>query len=212
MTGCYATDRRSAIHKLGDRYDGCCHPEIMNAFVYALNDADERVRAKAADEIGDQVRRNRCVCGPPVICALQQALGDCDPNVRRQAWEALHWSGHDVVSGTCCQNGTCDDGVWATTNNAAGPVTRTETAAMTVPAAETELISVPPERDAAAPSYQSEPFTSGSEIPESVPAEASPTAEPASGSPERTVSQETRGPVSRTFHAIRSFVIENPGN
>ena len=99
MTECYATARRTAIHRLGDRYDCCEHPEVMNAFIYALNDSDERVRAKAADEIGDQIRRNRCVCGMPVIRALQCALADCDRNVRRQAEEALHWSGYAIVNG-----------------------------------------------------------------------------------------------------------------
>ncbi len=51
MTACYAKDRRDAIDELGDEYSCVCHPEIMNAFVYALNDSDERVRAKAADEL-----------------------------------------------------------------------------------------------------------------------------------------------------------------
>ena len=45
MTACYAKDRKEAIHRLGDHFDCCCHPEIMNAFIYALNDSDERVRA-----------------------------------------------------------------------------------------------------------------------------------------------------------------------
>jgi len=53
MTACYAKDRKSALDKLGRKYNCCCHPEIMNAFVYGLNDSDERVRREAADEIGD---------------------------------------------------------------------------------------------------------------------------------------------------------------
>ena len=105
-TACYARHRRSAIHKLGDHYDCCCHPEIMNAFIHALNDSDERVRAKAADEIGDQMRRNRCVCGAPVICALKFSLADCDRGVRRQAEEALQLCGYDIVNG-CCQGQYC---------------------------------------------------------------------------------------------------------
>lgn len=101
-TGCYATHRRDAIHRLGDRYDCVCYPQVMNAFIYALNDSDERVRSKAADEIGDQIRRNRCICGSPVIQALQCALADCDRSVRRQAEEALKLSGYEIVDGRCC--------------------------------------------------------------------------------------------------------------
>ncbi len=102
MTGCYATHRRDAIHKLGDRYDCVCYPQIMNAFIYGLNDSDERVRSKSADEIGDQIRRNRCICGSPVIQALQRALADCDRGVRRQAEQALKLSGYEIVDGRCC--------------------------------------------------------------------------------------------------------------
>ena len=102
MTACYAKDRKEAIHRLGDHFDCCCHPEVMNAFIYALNDSDERVRAKAADEIGDQIRRNRCCCGSPTISALTCALADCDRSVRRQAEEALLWSGYEVVD-RCCK-------------------------------------------------------------------------------------------------------------
>lgn len=101
-TGCYATHRRDAIHRLGDRYDCVCYPQVMNAFIYALNDSDERVRSKSADEIGDQIRRNRCICGSPVIQALQRALADCDRSVRRQAEEALKLSGYRIVDGVCC--------------------------------------------------------------------------------------------------------------
>jgi hypothetical protein len=116
MTACYAKDRRKAIHKLGDKYDVCCNPEIMCAFVYALNDADEKVRAKAADEIGDQIRKNKknncggcCVCTPEVVAALTCALGDCDKKVRKQAEEALELCGYDVVKGCCdsCCNAGC---------------------------------------------------------------------------------------------------------
>lgn len=75
----------------------------MDALVYALNDSDERVRAKAADEIGDQIRRNRCICGTSVICALKYSLADCDSSVRRQAEEALQQCGYRIVDG-CCQS------------------------------------------------------------------------------------------------------------
>lgn len=79
----------------------------MNAFVYGLNDTDERVRAEAADEIGDQTRANKCCCNPTVVAALTCALADCDRGVRRQAEEALEACGYDVVDGCC--NG-CADG------------------------------------------------------------------------------------------------------
>ena len=114
QTACYAKDRRRAIHKLGDNFDCVCNPEIMVAFVYALNDADERVRAKAADEIGDQIRQNDdgcCTCcTPEIVAALTCALGDCDRKVRRQAEEGLEACGYEVVDGccdTCCDTG-CD--------------------------------------------------------------------------------------------------------
>lgn len=114
MTACYATERRNAIHRLGDHYDCVCHPEIMNAFIYALNDSDERVRSKAADEIGDQVRVNRCILGPPTIRALQQALADPDRRVRRQAEEALQQSGYQIVDGCCLPRNSADARVWST--------------------------------------------------------------------------------------------------
>lgn len=84
----------------------------MTAFVYALNDADERVRREAADEIGDQVRKNCCCC-PEVVAALTCALGDCDRGVVRQAEQALRLCGYDVVKGCCdkgCTTAGCNSG------------------------------------------------------------------------------------------------------
>ena len=109
MTACYAKDRKSALDKLGRKYDCCCHPEIMNAFVYGLNDTDERVRREAADEIGDQVRRNRCCCNPCVISALTCSLADCDRWVRREASQALRACGYEIVDGCCdgCTDAGC---------------------------------------------------------------------------------------------------------
>ncbi|MEQ9411130.1 MAG: hypothetical protein RIK87_25685 [Fuerstiella sp.] len=106
MTACRARDRRTALHRLSDRYDCCCHPEVLQALVYGLNDCDEHVRAKAADEIGDQIRRSRCTCSTAVICALQYSLADCDAAVRRQAEEALLLCGYRIVDG-CCQTPCC---------------------------------------------------------------------------------------------------------
>ncbi|MEK6258442.1 MAG: HEAT repeat domain-containing protein [Planctomycetota bacterium] len=103
QTACYPQCRRAAIRKLGNRYNCICNPEIMTAFVYALNDADYRVRREAADEIGDQVRRHCCCC-PEVVTALTCALGDCDRGVVRQAEQALRLCGYDVVNG-CCDSG-----------------------------------------------------------------------------------------------------------
>jgi hypothetical protein len=101
QTACYAKDRAAAIHRLGDKYDCVCHPEIMSAFIYALNDSDERVRSKAADEIGDQIRRNSCCCSQCVVSALCNALADCDRKVRREAEQALRLCGYHIVNGCC---------------------------------------------------------------------------------------------------------------
>lgn len=145
MTACYAKDRRKAIHKLGDKYDCACNPEIMCAFVYALNDADEKVRAKAADEIGDQIRKGSkgcgscCGCTPEVIAALTCALGDCDKKVRKQAEEALELCGYEVVDGCCntCSTTGC--------NNACGTGSAPAPAAAPMPAADPVPAPVPPE-------------------------------------------------------------------
>lgn len=102
MHACYARQRRNAVHQLSDYYDLCCHPAIMDALVYALNDSDERVRAKAADEIGDQIRRHGGCVNSDVICVLRYSLGDCDKRVRRQAEEALQLCGYRIVDGHCC--------------------------------------------------------------------------------------------------------------
>ncbi|WP_232098961.1 HEAT repeat domain-containing protein [Gimesia aquarii] len=109
QTACYAKHRRKAIHKLGDKFNCECNPEIMCAFIYALNDADERVRAKAADEIGDQLRKNNCCCSPQLTAALTCALGDCDKKVVREATQALELCGYEVVEG-CCDKPCCHTG------------------------------------------------------------------------------------------------------
>ena len=115
QTACYAKDRRKAIDRLGDRYNCTCNPEIMMAFVYALNDCDERVRTEAADEIGDQVRRNGCCCMcEKTVAALTCALADCDRHVRHEAEEALEACGYEIVDcckpscgASCGSNGAC---------------------------------------------------------------------------------------------------------
>jgi hypothetical protein len=122
QTACYARQRRAAIGKLGNKYDCVCNPEIMSAFIYALNDADERVRTRAADEIGDQLRKNKCCCSQCVVDALTISLADCDRGVRRQAEQALRQCGYDIVD-PCCEV-ACDTGCAgnACCNNGAGCV------------------------------------------------------------------------------------------
>lgn len=123
QTACYAKDRRRAIQKLGNRYTCVCNPEIMAAFIYALNDADERVRKEAADEIGDQLRKYPCCCSPCVVQALTCALADCDRGVRRQAEEALEACGYEIVDG-CCEvacDTTCAPGCAPSCAPAAAP-------------------------------------------------------------------------------------------
>jgi len=110
QTACYAKDRAKAIDELGDRFDARCNPEIMAAFIYALNDADERVREEAADEIGDQLEKHPCCCTKEVIEALTAALADCDKGVRREAKEALEKCGYEVVDNCGKKCVECVDG------------------------------------------------------------------------------------------------------
>ncbi|MCA9075524.1 MAG: hypothetical protein KDA93_10865 [Planctomycetaceae bacterium] len=118
QTACYARQRRRAIRLMSWRYDCVCYPELMCALVYALNDTDERVRAQAANEIGDELRKNPCCCCQKVTCALTCALGDCDWRVRWYAKRALKQCGYKVVDPcysdccevACCPTGCCDTG------------------------------------------------------------------------------------------------------
>jgi hypothetical protein len=110
QTACYASDRARAIDELGDEYCCQCNPEIMTAFVYALNDCDERVRCEAADEIGDQIESCPCCCTPCIVGVLKCALADCDRGVRRQAEEALEACGYCIVDGCCRGTACCDAG------------------------------------------------------------------------------------------------------
>ncbi len=100
QTACYAWQRRRAVDDLGD-YDAVCNPEVMVALIYALNDASEKVRAEAADEIGDLLDDGKACCSPQVVSALTCALGDCDWFVRRQAKEALEACGYEVEGAGC---------------------------------------------------------------------------------------------------------------
>ena len=100
QTACDPGDREEAIDDLGD-YSVCCYPEIMAAFLYALNDADPEVREQAADEIGDALEDNPCLCNQCVIDALTCALADCDDGVVDQAEEAIEECGYEIVD--CCE-------------------------------------------------------------------------------------------------------------
>jgi hypothetical protein len=79
----------------------------MCAFIYGLNDTDERVRCASACAIRKQVRKNECCCNCKVVAALTCALADCDKKVVRAATRALKCCGYDVQD--CCQTacGTC---------------------------------------------------------------------------------------------------------
>ncbi len=104
-TACYARQRRHAVIKMGNRFNCKSHPQLMPALVYAMNDADECVRAAATDKVGDQLRNNPCCCAPYIICALKLSLSDCDHHVRVQAEQALIACGYVVASnksGTAC--------------------------------------------------------------------------------------------------------------
>jgi hypothetical protein len=123
QTGCYARTRRAALRRLA-KYDCSCNPEIMSAFVYALNDAVETVRATAAAAIGDQVRRHPCCCSPCIVNALTNALADCDRRVRRAAEKALCACGYEVVTPTCeaaCDVQACSTGAMPSYSPAAMP-------------------------------------------------------------------------------------------
>src|SRR5262249_58480436 len=69
QTACHAKCRRKAIKKLG-KYDCVCNPEIMCAFIYGLNDTDERVRKESAVQIRRQTKRNPCCYNYQVVAAL----------------------------------------------------------------------------------------------------------------------------------------------
>jgi hypothetical protein len=107
QTACSARQRRTAVHRLSDRYDCLCYPEVMSALLCALRDADDNVRSKAADEIGDQLRKNPCCCCEAVVSALTCALGDCDRMVRHQAEQALRLCGYEIVD-PCDTEAGCD--------------------------------------------------------------------------------------------------------
>jgi len=103
QTACYARQRAKAIGVLGGRFDCRCNPEIMCAFIYGLNDCDERVRYRSAREIYRQLRRSNCCClSHELVSALICALGDCDRHVRRTAERSLVHCGFEVSDCNNC--------------------------------------------------------------------------------------------------------------
>jgi hypothetical protein len=106
QTACHAKERCKAIRKLG-KYDCVCNPEIMCAFIYGLNDCDERVRKESAIQIRKQTKKHPCCCNDKVVAALTYALGDCDKGVVRAATRALKACGYDVQNSCCTTASTC---------------------------------------------------------------------------------------------------------
>ncbi len=145
QTACDPRDRKKAVHRIGSRFDCRCHPEVMCALIYALKDCNARVRAEAADEIGDQLRKSDCCCcSPEVIQALRCALNDESRSVRRESAQALRRCGIKVrrfswlcrdscldgcvedgcVDGcldTCCVSSSCTTDSWVSAPEAAAP-------------------------------------------------------------------------------------------
>jgi hypothetical protein len=144
QTACYAKCRRNAIRSLS-AFDCVCNPEIMSAFVYGLNDADERVRRASADAIAAQLRKNPCCCSTCVTNALTTATADCDKNVRRAAEKALCACGYDVIE-PACETACCEDkacGNACANGNACATGCATTPAPAAAPAAEDAPVPAP---------------------------------------------------------------------
>ncbi len=104
MTACKPGDREEAIDELDD-FSEVVYPEIICAYLYALNDADPGVREEAADELGDALEEYPCLCSQQIVDALTCALADCDDDVVDQVEEALEACGYDIVDAdevACC--------------------------------------------------------------------------------------------------------------
>jgi hypothetical protein len=147
----------------------------MCAFVYALNDSDERVRLEAAQQIVHQLKRHACCCSDKVAQALMCALGDCDKKVRKMAEKGLCLCGYEVTSAcnSLCSASTCGANGCGPAAAGCGPA-----AAGCGPAAST---SCGPAPAAAAPAPAAE----------AAPAPAPPAAEPEAYFPARIRDQQT---------------------
>jgi hypothetical protein len=107
----------------------------MCAFIYGLNDTDERVRKESAVQIRRQTKKNPCCCNCRVVAALTCALGDCDKGVVKAACKALKQCGYDVQD--CCNQG-CGSAC-------------TQAASCAVPSGEAAPVTPAPEGGEAAP-------------------------------------------------------------
>ncbi len=162
QTACYAKDRAKAVYCIAKKFDCRCNPEIMCALIYALNDADERVRYAGAWGIRHQTSKHKCCCSDAVISALTCALSDCDRKVRCEAEKALNCCGISVVdcpTHTCCSTATCGNngcGNNGCGNVGCGPATMTPAPA---PAVEpkTEEAPAPVEKVEVKPTTNVEP-------------------------------------------------------
>jgi hypothetical protein len=90
----------------------------MCAFIYGLNDSDERVRRASANAIRKQVKKNPCCCNDKIVAALTCALSDCDKKVVKAATKALCQCGYDVQN--CCQK-SCGSACTACAGGPSGP-------------------------------------------------------------------------------------------
>ncbi len=88
----------------------------MCAFIYGLNDTDEKVRLESAKMIRKQVKKHDCCCNCKVVAALTCALADCDKKVAKAAEKALKTCGYDVqccdqgCGSSCTQTASCGNG------------------------------------------------------------------------------------------------------
>lgn len=94
----------------------------MCAFVYALNDCDERVRLAACCNIHAELKKNPCCCNCQVSGALMCALGDCDKRVRKCAEKSLCLCGYEVADcPATCNSGCGSNGCGPAAANCAAP-------------------------------------------------------------------------------------------
>ncbi|RPI90653.1 MAG: HEAT repeat domain-containing protein [Planctomycetaceae bacterium] len=149
----------------------------MCAFVYGLNDCDERVRKEAAVQIRKQTKCNPSCCSQKVVDGLTCALSDCDRGVRRAAERALESCGYEVRD---CNKASCAPAAGrcgAAANNCAPAAS----------AAMAPATSAPAYAPAASESVPAAPAPEGDVIP--VPAPAPAGAEPEAYFPSRLKSQ-----------------------
>jgi len=95
----------------------------MCAFVYGLNDCDERVRLAAAANIHAELKKNPCCCNCQLSGALMCAMGDCDKRVRKTVEKSLILCGYEIAdcAPACCNNGCGNNGCGPAAANCAAP-------------------------------------------------------------------------------------------